>query len=331
MYPESAYTNKGDGIKMQAVLWREALESRGHQVDCVSPWNHYDLKEYDIIHLFGFGLWIYDFISYAHRLNENIVYSPIIDTLTSLKKYKLYSYLGCKKLGLFSKNYALRLKTPEIKQFLVRSEYEASYVRQYDAKESQIGYAPLSCRFEVEDFEVEKEDYCLFVGTMAQERKNVGRLIDAAKAKGFRLVLVGNQGTGSAYEHLIKRIDNAPNIELKGFVSEEELQDLYRRAKVFALPSINEGVGYVALEAAMYQCNIVITNIGGPKEYYITEDGTELAYLVNPYDSNAIGNAVLAAMSDSTQQPRLRDHLKTNFNKEVCTDKLISCYKEAMK
>lgn len=45
-----------------------------------------------------------------------------------------------------------------------------------------------------------------------------------------------------------------------------------------------EGVGIVAVDAAIYGCEIVITNIGGPKEYY-----DNMAYTVNPYNIDDIG------------------------------------------
>jgi glycosyltransferase involved in cell wall biosynthesis len=109
-----------------------------------------------------------------------------------------------------------------------------------------------------------------------------------------------------------------------GFVSDEELNLLYNRAKVFALPSINEGVGLAALEAAICGCNIVITDLGGPKEYYEKES----AELVNPYDVDDIGKAVLRAMDNNLAQPKLRDTLIKKYNVSACVDKLIACYQQ---
>ena len=100
---------------------------------------------------------------------------------------------------------------------------------------------PLSYREDRYDAHVEKEPFCLFVGTMTQERKNVGRLIAAAKKFGFRLVLAGSPGNAASENHLRAQIADASNIDLKGFVSDDELYSLYNRAKVFALPSLNEG------------------------------------------------------------------------------------------
>jgi len=121
-------------------------------------------------------------------------------------------------------------------------------------------------------------------------------------------------------------VGNAKNIDILGFVSDEELVSLYNRAKVFALPSLNEGVGLVALEAAIHGCNIVITNLGGPKEYY--EKG--LAQLVNPYDIDDIGQAVLRALEDNTSQPQLRDSLIQKYNVSACVNKLVECYQSIL-
>lgn len=63
---------------------------------------------------------------------------------------------------------------------------------------------PLSYREDRYDAHIEKEPFCLFVGTMTQERKNVGRLIAAAKKYGFRLVLAGSPGNAASERQLRK-------------------------------------------------------------------------------------------------------------------------------
>jgi glycosyltransferase involved in cell wall biosynthesis len=87
---------------------------------------------------------------------------------------------------------------------------------------------------------------------MTQPRKNVPRLIEAAKKYQFNLKLVGNKGNAESEKRIRALIGDSQNIEILGFISDEELSLLYDKAKVFALPSINEGVGLVALEAAMH-------------------------------------------------------------------------------
>lgn len=324
MYPGACYMGKADGSKMQAEIWANELSRRGHNVERISPWEHYDWKKFDIVHVFGFGLWNYDMIHWGSGINPNFVFSPIIDTNTPMWKYRLATYCGCSKLRLFSQNYMLRQLKQDVKLFFARTNYEADYLcRGYGIDKDKVVIVPLSFRETHFDPSVKKENYCLFVGTMTQPRKNVPALIKAAKKYGFHLKLVGNKGNSESEAKLKAQIAEAGNIELLGFVSDEELSSLYNKAKVFALPSLNEGVGLVALEAAMHGCNIVITNLGGPKEYY--EQG--MVQLVNPYDIDDIGQAVLRAMDDDTSQPRLREYLGEKYNVLSCVDQLESAYK----
>lgn len=325
MYPGACYMGAGDGSKMQAEIWAKELERKGHTVDRINPWEHYNWKNYDVVHVFGFGLWNYDMIHWGSGINQNFVFSPIIDTNTPMWKYKLATHFGCKKLRLFSQNYALRQLKQDIKLFFARTEYEADYLRQgYGISEDKIAIVPLSYREINYNPSIEKEPFCLFTGTMTQPRKNVPRLIEAARKYGFNLKLVGNKGNAESEAKLRSLIGDANNIEILGFVSDKELNSLYNRAKVFALPSINEGVGLAALEAAICGCNIVITKLGGPKEYY--EEGC--AELVNPYDVDDIGKAVIRALKNNQAQPHLRNNLINNYNVSTCVDKLVAYYQQ---
>jgi glycosyltransferase involved in cell wall biosynthesis len=327
MYPGACYMGAGDGSKMQAEIWAQELIRKGHQVDRINPWGHYDWKSYDIVHVFGFGLWNYDMIHWGSGINPNFVFSPIIDTNTPMWKYRLATHFGCSRLRLFSQNYALRQLRPDIKLFLARTDYEADYLKRgYNIEDEKVDIVPLSYREDHYDPTIEKEPFCLFTGTMTQPRKNIPNLIRAARKYGFPLKLVGNKGNAASEAQLRKLVGNAKNIDILGFVSDEELVSLYNRAKVFALPSLNEGVGLVALEAAIHGCNIVITNLGGPKEYY--EKG--LAQLVNPYDIDDIGQAVLRALEDNTSQPQLRDSLIQKYNVSACVNKLVECYQSIL-
>ena len=328
MYPGACYMGVGDGSKMQAEIWINELTRKGHHVERINPWGHYDWKSFDIIHVFGFGLWNYDMIHWGHGINPRFVFSPIIDTNTPMWKYRLATHMGCKHLRLFSQNYALRQLKDDIKLFFARSEYEASYLKEgYGISDKKIAIVPLSYRETNHNSNIQKESFCLFTGTMTQPRKNVPRLIEAAKKYSFQLKLVGNIGNVESEKTLRKIIGDASNIDLIGFVSDEELSNLYSRAKVFALPSINEGVGLVALEAAMHECNIVITNLGGPKEYY----PAGLAQTVNPYSIDDIGKAILRAMDDNKSQPILKLHIKETYNVSTCTNLLLKYYSKVLK
>ena len=103
------------------------------------------------------------------------------------------------------------------------------------------------------------------------------------------------------------------------------LKNLYKRARVFALPSLQEGVGMVALEAAAYGCEIVLTNYGAPKEYY---DGR--AVLVDPMNIDEIGEAIMTAMDKDYAQPELMCYMNENYSEEACCKLLDKYIQEAI-
>lgn len=316
---ESFCVSPFNGIRIQAETWAGELERQGHQVVRVNPWEQQRWSEFDAIHLFGYST----MLSHLSRIpNTNIIFSPIIDSYKPVWKYKLASYWGCRKVRLFSHNYEIRLASKFIKRWSVRTRYEYEFVRKgYGVPEDRIVINPLSYRIDPPVEYPKKEPFCLHVSKITDGRKNVERLVDAAIKYGFKLVLAGSTNTNFQFSTLKRKIDENDNITFLGRVSDEQLEDLYRRAKVFCLPSIGEGVGLVALEAASFGCDIVVTRIGGPKEYY-----DDMAYVVNPYKVDEIGLAVLNALQAIDRQPKLMSHIRSTYNLQKCVKNLVANY-----
>ena len=311
-----------DGIKIQAQTWGNELMKRGHTVDFINMWDNVDWKSYDIIHLFDYSEWMEDFIFWMKDVNTNIVISPIIDSMYNKTLFRLVGMWGSRKLRLRSRYYSLRQCRNYIKMFFVRSEYERAFITQsYGVEEQRTQIVPLSYRMGSDVAGLEKELFCLHVSLLADKRKNVERLVAASKKYGFNLKLAGKLRNEQEQIWLNLLIADAPQIEYLGFVSDEELKNIYRRAKVFALPSIYEGVGMVALEAAVMGDDIVITSQGGPKEYY-----ADLAEIVNPISVDEIGKAITTLLNGKTHQPALKEHIIRRYSLETTCDLLESTY-----
>ena len=324
---ESYSTSPYNGIRIQAETWANELEKKGNEVIRINPWEYHDWKSYDVVHIFGPCEFIFNFVSALQKYNERIVFSPIIDTIQSVWMYRLLTYWGCRKLRLTSSNYMIRQTKQYIKKWLARSQYEANYINKaYSVPLSDISIVPLSFRLPICENYTQKENFCFHVSKITDSRKNVMRLIEAAIKYKFKLVLAGSISSEADFAKMKKVIDNNDNVLYLGRISDEKLIELYKRAKVFALPSINEGVGMVAVEAASYGDDIVITKIGGPKEYY-----ENLAYVVNPYDVDEIGHAVLMAMNAKDRQPMLMKYVQNNYNLSRCVDLLLDCYQSIQK
>jgi glycosyltransferase involved in cell wall biosynthesis len=85
--------------------------------------------------------------------------------------------------------------------------------------------------------------YLLFVGAI-QRRKDPLAALAAARAVGLPLVVAGPEKEPDVAREL-----RAGGAELRGYVSKDELADLYRGASALVLPSRFEGFGLPAVEA----------------------------------------------------------------------------------
>lgn len=317
-----------NGIISQCITWANGLRKFGHEVQLITAWETYNWPEFDVIHVFGStDIWYYNFIKEMLKLNPCIVWSPICDNMDKPIIQHLKSLLGSQILNLFSLPYIRRLTYQLPIQVSVRSLYEREYISDsYNVPNSKFHIAPLGMSYN-DDFTIGgKENFCFHLSTLYQPRKNVLRLVKAAKKYQFQLVLAGSMGNENEFCPIRDEIEGCDNIKVLGRVSEEEKLSLYKRAKVFALPSISEGVGIVALDAAHFGCDIVITNVGGPQEYY----PDNLVWKVNPYSIDEIGMAIVSALQN-THQPQIKKYVDANYSEKSVIGKLLHSYDDLKK
>lgn len=313
------------GIKMQAMQWRDELLHMGHDVIEINPWDTYDWKSFDAIHFFYFGS---SYFTIYRTLKDRapqakIICSPVLDPHFPMLVYQILSRIAFPKAKIFAEYSALRKFENVFDLFLARTEFEKKFLsRAFGVPSSKIEIVPLNSRFSPSEKDIpqKKEPFCLHVSRISDKTKNVERLVKAALKYKFRLVLAG-ASTDEFIDKVKKLTDGVDNIQILGRISDEQLIELYKRAKVFALPSIREGVGLVALEAASYGCDIVITNIAGPKEYFLP-----YSIAVDPYNIDEIGTAVSKFMQGMTYQPQLKNFIASSFSREIVSKKLNDVY-----
>lgn len=328
LYPEVVVSNRSNGIRSQAETWAKLLQAEGHEVVLVNNWGDYIWTDFDIIHLFGGGKWIYRISKRLSAINQKLVWSPIIDPKIQTGHYcrlKIERFLHKISFDKYQWAFYDAFKSKSyIKMVLCRSKFEQQYISTVlDIPEEKSYIVPLSYSSTCKPYVAcEKEPFCLHISSIYQKRKNVLRLIEAAKKFNFKLVLAGNCGSEEQFLPIKKAINNNSNIKVLGYISEEDKRELYKRAKVFALPSISEGVGIVALDAAYYGCEIAITAISGPKEYY---NGNCIE--VNPYDINSIGMAIKKLLDgEVAYQPILSEVIQNDYSPNTIVKTLVNAY-----
>jgi glycosyltransferase involved in cell wall biosynthesis len=130
-------------------------------------------------------------------------------------------------------------------------------------------------RFGSKNKNVRYDNFTLTVSRLMYE-KNLFNLIRAIK-------LLVDKGSFKAREHIIagggplldqlrdfvreQRLEKVVN--LKGFVSEQELSDLYRRAKLVIYLTLDETYGLPFPEAGLYKKAVIGPNHGGPSELVV--------------------------------------------------------------
>jgi len=91
--------------------------------------------------------------------------------------------------------------------------------------------------------------------------------------------------------------DFPPGLIVHGYLQDDDLLALYRRCKVFVLPSHAEGWGLPAVEAMANGAAVVVADNGGSRDFAV--DG-ETAVIVPIRDPEAIADAVSRLLSDDT-------------------------------
>jgi len=327
LYQFGVLSGRSNGVRSQALSTYDILNKYGDECVLINVWEHYDWKSFDAIHIFGYDIAIHTYVKVLSSRNPNIFISPIIDSTKPYSLYKWATFNGFEKLRLYSNNYALRKALHLVKGVCARSEHEAKfYGESFGIDSRKIFTIPLSYGLEepenIHEVLEKKENFCFHLSALYQDRKNVIRLIEAAKKYDFELVLAGNKGSDEQFSKIKQAIGDAANITILGYVSNEELKEIYARTKVFALPSINEGVGIVAMDAAVYGCNIAMTNLKGPAGYYPNINTVEI---VDPYSVDDIGKKIVKLLKQENNDNIYR-HMLSNFSGNSIYSKLNNMY-----
>ncbi|HEX5227588.1 MAG TPA: glycosyltransferase family 1 protein, partial [Bryobacteraceae bacterium] len=184
------------------------------------------------------------------------------------------------------------------------SAFTARQVQQFLGVEtSRIRVIPHGTRSVTEPRSpIAREPIILSVGAI-QRRKNIVRLVEAFEGvdAGWKLVLAG--ATGFDAETALDRIASSArrnDIQVLGYVSDADLEDLYRRTSIFAFPSLDEGFGMPVLDAMARGVPVLTSNVSA-----MPEVAGDAALLVDPTDVKSIAGGLNRLTSDSGLRDRL--------------------------
>lgn len=224
---------------------------------------------------------------------------------------KAYSFFGKIYLKWMNKRIA-----DQAKMILTPSQFSKNeFVKLYSFPAEKILVTPLGYDEKLFNFEVDKENFknnlnitkpfIFYVGRL-EEKKNITTLIRAfEKIKinfDCQLVLAGKPGFG--YEKIEKLLMQSlwqKDILTPGWLSDKEVANCLKKAKIFVFPSLYEGFGLPLLEAFACGCPVIAT-----KGHSLEEVGANACEYFEAKDWLVLAQKIADLLSDENKLLNLR-------------------------
>ncbi|WP_166805321.1 glycosyltransferase family 4 protein [Cryobacterium sp. TMT4-10] len=180
----------------------------------------------------------------------------------------------------------------------------------------------------------QRDGYILTVGRLADPRKRIGDLIRAYKVAREldpnvpRLVLAGREKPAEADLRLIVDLQLIDHVDVLAPVAPENLAAIYQGASIFVLPSSEEGLGIVLLEAMACGLPVISTDTEGGK-YVISAPpiGGRLVSL-GPGVESRLGEMLVQLSQDEHLRSSLgiegRERVLSTFSQQAAAERLRS-------
>lgn len=176
-------------------------------------------------------------------------------------------------------------------------------------------------------------EYLFYVGNYFPY-KNIPVLIQAMpeiikKRPNIKLVLAGKMG--EFQDQITRAIQDggvSDAIVIKGFVSDEELANLYRHAALFVFPSLSEGFGLPGLEAMSFGVPVVASNYT-----CLPEVLGEGATYFNPDSPSNIADVITEILNDPARRANLKSRGSLQVKKyswEAMAEKTLQIYRKVL-
>lgn len=171
-------------------------------------------------------------------------------------------------------------------------------------------------------------NYILCLSTV-EPRKNMLRTIQAYEKcilnnkLPYKLVIVGGSGwnNGEIYDYVQSHEKLKPHVIFTGYVSYEDVKNIYANASLFIYASLCEGFGLPILEAMQSGIPVITSNTSS-----MPEVAGDACVLVDPYNINQLEEAISDILSSTEKQKELREkgiEQAKKFSWEKCAAEIL--------
>lgn len=221
------------------------------------------------------------------------------------------------------------------------SSHTANEVQSVSGREAII--TPYGATVQAKDGGATKADEVptlLFCGRLIQ-RKGIDVLLRALPEilcqKQVKVVITGEGDRKAEWQTLSNSLGLQDTVRFAGFVSDEELAELYQTSDLYVHPAIfddkgdTEGLGVVLIEALAHKLPVVASGVGGIVDV-IKNETTGL--LVPEKDEHALANAIVRILNEPELARRLGEegfrHVEQFFDWFRITDQMVTLYKDLL-
>lgn len=142
-------------------------------------------------------------------------------------------------------------------------------------------------------------------------------------ARGIQYVLCGPRGDG--HEQITELAESIPGVVMPGYVPDRQLRWLYANAEAFVLPSLLEGFGMPALEAAYMGLLPIVSEHSA-----LVEAVGGVCVQVPPNDPAAVGRAMDAALSRTRNEKEETGHLLRKLATRATKQRFLLQWKDVL-
>jgi len=175
-----------------------------------------------------------------------------------------------------------------------------------------------------------KPPFVFYLGN-AHPHKNIEGLIKAflLLRKDYQYLQLVLSGKNHYFWQKIKEKFYNPNIIYTGYLTDEEMVALYKSAKIYVVPSFEEGFGIPLLEAMACGVPVVSSNAAS-----LPEIGDRACIYFDPVDIKDMSDKIKSVLNNQKLQKELIEkgdrHYK-NFSWKKMAEQTLEIYKDAYK
>jgi glycosyltransferase involved in cell wall biosynthesis len=214
---------------------------------------------------------------------------------------------------------------PEARKVFANSRAVAERLRNFNGIESEPLYHPPP---RAASLRVGASSDYIFYPSRLEPQKRQELLIEAMyfTRTPVRAVFAGSSREPGQYESLVKRFGVGDRVELRGFVSEQEMIELYANALGVCYLPFDEDYGYVTLEGMLSSKPVVVARDGGGATEFVEHESEGL--VTNP-DPRAVAECLDRLYADRELARRMGERgreklLALNLSWPNVVEKIIS-------